>query len=456
MKRLGKYAEFVGDSCIREIYEAGARLSGKSMAHVNSTYYGGGVAEMLASYVPLLNEAGLDAEWRLLKGSKEFFTVTKKMHNALQGRGAPLGKEDIACYEETISENASYMKLDWYDAVIIDDPQPAGLVSHYSRGPPSIWKPLPMLSTLAALQKSQPWAWRCHIDLSTPEPRTLAYLKKYVSQYDAIIVSSEKYRTGIQKPHHFITPAIDPLSDKNRPMRESEIARELAANGISVKKPIVLQVSRFDPWKDPMGVIRIFRRARRKADCQLVLMGAMASDDPEGDAIFRQVYAQAHKERGIHLITAQSDRLANALQRSAAVVVQNSLREGFGLTVTEAMWKGRPVVARASGGIPLQIDDGKNGFLAESEEGMAARVVRLLKGREMAEEIGRNAREKVRGNFLITRLVKDELALVREITTAPSIRHLAGQERRLLSAIRKAGSLLPLSFGKEGFARGKP
>ncbi|HLC38310.1 MAG TPA: glycosyltransferase, partial [Candidatus Norongarragalinales archaeon] len=305
MNRLKDYAQFVGDDYVESLYDSASRLDGKSMVHVNSTYYGGGVAEMLNSYVPLLNDAGLATEWRLLKGSKEFFSVTKKIHNSLQGKGIPLSKADVECYEETIASNAEFTNLDWYDLVVVDDPQPCGLIKHFSRESPSFFKPLPAFLKLLEFQKKQPWVWRCHIDLSSPNRKTWGYLKEMLRDYDAIVVSARRYKTQLNKPHHYITPAIDPLSDKNRKLSDAQVERELKKNGIDGGDgvPLIVQVSRFDPWKDPLGVLEAFRRVRKKTRCKLVLIGSMASDDPEGDKVFQKVYEQARKNDDVTLIT---------------------------------------------------------------------------------------------------------------------------------------------------------
>ncbi len=443
MSRLERYAQLVGDDYIQSLYDLGGQCRDKSMVHVNSTYYGGGVAEMLNSYVPLLNDAGLSTEWRLLKASREFFAVTKKMHNALQGKSSRLSDKDVELYEQAIDSNAEFTRLDWYDLVVIDDAQPCGLVTRYSRKSPSLWKPLPIFLKLLEFQKKQAWVWRCHIDLTKPDESTWAYLRKYVEKYDAVVVSSPKYRTSVRKPHYYILPAIDPLSDKNREMTDSEISRKLQKYGIEDDRPLVLQVSRFDPWKDPLGVIDAYRRVRKKAKCQLVLIGSMATDDPEGEEVFNQVFREVEKEDDVHLITSQDDLLVNALQRRADVVVQKSLREGFGLTVSEAMWKGTPVVASRVGGIPLQIDDGENGYLVDNIPQCADRIAYLLTHASKARQLGMNAVEKVRKSFLMPRLVKDELELFLGLTRPASKTRLQQLQRRLAGTLKHFRGLLP-------------
>ncbi len=456
MVKIEDYESFVGEKEIRTIRELCSDVDGKSMVHVNSTYYGGGVAEMLNSYVPLLNSAGLNTEWRLLKGGKEFFAVTKKMHNSLQGGRDRLTRQDIRLYEETLDAYADFTNLSWYDCVVIDDPQPCGLITHYTRESPSLWKPLPVFMNLLRLQKKQPWVWRCHIDISERDPRTWHYLRNYLERYDSVIISSRKYRTGLDKPHFIMPPAIDPLSPKNAGLKDRQAERLLSRHGIDLGKPIVAQVSRFDPWKDPLGVIEAFKLVRQKVPCQLVLVGNPAADDPQGEEVFREVFRKTEGDKDIKLICLQSDLLVNAVQRKASVVIQKSLREGFGLTVSEALWKGTPVVASRVGGIPLQIDNGRNGFLVDGIRECADRTTYLLRNPKKAQRMGELGMEKVRANFLITRLVKDEIAMFRKTTAASeSVATRVPREmvRRML-AVPEFALSLPLSaldtFGKVG------
>ncbi|MFH0971700.1 MAG: glycosyltransferase [Candidatus Micrarchaeota archaeon] len=442
MDQLGKYAQIVGDDHIQKIRDEAASLEGKSFAHVNSTYYGGGVAEMLNSYLPLLYGAGISVEWRLLKGSRDYFTITKKIHNALQGKKETLTPEEIELYESTVKMNSEYSNLKWLDCVIIDDPQPLPLINHYPRTSPAIWKPLPILLELETYQKKQPWVWRVHIDLSTPQKPVFNYLNRFISKYDAVIVSHKKYGNNIKKPQYVIPPAIDPLSEKNRPMKTYEIDRILDQNGIDRKLPIISQISRFDPWKDPLGVIKAYDRVKKKHKCQLVLLGSHASDDPESEEVFKQVFRIAEKEKNVTLISMHSDLLVNALQRESAVIVQKSLREGFGLTISEALWKGTPVVASNVGGIPLQIDDGKNGFLINSISECADKIEFLLKNPQRAAELGANGHEKVKGNFLITRLALDEIRVLKEMTAAEKIIKPPRAVGELIGMFKKAPRLV--------------
>ena len=449
MGQLEKYAQFVGNETIEKIRTEAASLEGKSFAHVNSTFYGGGVAEMLNSYVPLLNDAGVSMEWRLLKGSMDFFMVTKKLHNALQGSKELLTSDELELFEKTVEINSKFSNLKWHDCVIIDDPQPLPLIDHYPRTSPAIWKPLPMLLELETYQRRQPWVWRVHIDLSTPQKAAFEYVHRYVSKYDAVIVSHPRYGKKIRKPQFVIPPAIDPLSEKNRPMKSYETDRILQQSGIDSRIPIIAQISRFDPWKDPLGVIKAYGRVRKKHKCQLVLLGSHASDDPESEKVFSEVFRIAEKEKNITLISLQSDSLVNALQREAAVIVQKSIREGFGLTVSESLWKGTPVVGSNVGGIPLQIDDGKNGFLVNGISDCADRIGFLLKNPQKAKEMGSNGFEKVRRNFLITRLALDELGVLKEMTSSKkvirpprAVGELIGMFKKMPRLVRRGLNLL--------------
>lgn len=455
MKKLEDYTKWIGEEKVELIKSEANALSEKSVAHVSSTYYGGGVAEILSSQMGLLNDAGVKTEWRLLKGSPDFFNVTKKMHNTLQGAEAHIGKEERELYEKTNEYNASFTHLEGYDAIIVNDPQPLPLIRHYSKKLPWMFKPFSFVIGLKALPKNQVWVWRCHIDLSKPYKPTWEYLKQFVSKYDAIVVSEEKYRTELEKPTFIIPPAIDPFSAKNVYMSKERAEKLLEKHGIDADVPIVAQVSRFDVWKDPLGVVRAFKHVRKHAKCQLVLLGNMATDDPEGEKIYAQVLKESQKEKDIHAICLQSDQLVNALQRTARVVVQKSLREGFGITVSEALWKGTPVVASRVGGIPLQIKDGVNGYLVENEEQCASRILSLLKNKEKAEKMGRSGRELVKEKFLITRLVFDEIKMLKSLFKAqpkakrPAFLHRQNIEKNVkeicelltLSQIRKSSAV---------------
>jgi trehalose synthase len=400
MVRLDDYRHIVGDEQIARIFRQARPLYRKRIIHVNSTYMGGGVAEMLQSLVPLMNDAGLQADWRILRGSPDFFNITKKFHNGLQGDDINLSKIKQTIYEGINEEFSRYAKLN-HDAVIIHDPQPLPLIRYYS--------------------KAQPWIWRCHIDLSDPNPALWSYLKAFILRYDLVIISSKAYhKSDLPVDYRIFTPVIDPLSPKNIELSDRDMRFYLKKYQIPTDKPILAQISRFDKWKDPLGVLDVYKRVRSKMDCRLVLCGSMAADDPEGFEIFKTVEHEAGallKSGEVILLTTENNFLVNMLQRIAAVVIQKSLREGFGLTVTEALWKGRPVVASNVGGIPLQIQDGESGFLVDPRDnkGFAAAILQCLRNPEEAEQMGQKGREFVRQNFLITRLLSNYLELLSEM-----------------------------------------
>ncbi len=391
------YRKIVGDEVIAEIYKKARKLYGKYVLNINSTYQGGGVAEMLSSLVPLMNNTGVDAEWRILHGNPDFFTVTKKFHNALQGAQINLTDLKKKLYTETNGDFAIYTHIK-HDAVMIHDPQPLPLITFY--------------------KKRQPWIWRCHIDLTAPNPEVWDYLKSFIIRYDTVIVSMENYkRKDLPVEQVVIPPAIDPLTPKNMPLNKETIEKYLAKFRIPTDKPIITQISRFDPWKDPLGVIEVFKRVKEVKDVRLVLCGSMASDDPEGYKIYEEVKKKAKKliESGdVILLTTENNILVNVLQRVSSVIIQKSTREGFGLTVTEALWKGTPVVASNVGGITLQIKDGWNGFLLNPHDydGFARKILQILSDKALAEELGKNGIEHVRKNFLITRLLLQHLELL--------------------------------------------
>jgi trehalose synthase len=394
---IERYLPLIGEETVAEIVAAARPLLGLRVLHVSSTFHGGGVAGMLRSLLPLMTDLGLDADWSLLYGTPELFRITKGLHNALQGEEVEFQEDDIRLYHEINEFFARHTPI-FHDVVVVHDPQPLPLIRY--------------------VQKETPWIWRCHIDLSSPAPQAWELLKPLVLRYDAGVVSSEAFRKpDLALPTHLIPPAIDPFSPINRELGEEETAAKLAQYGIPLDKPLLVQVSRFDKWKDPRGVLEVFRRVKEQVDCRLVMLGNMAADDPEGPEIFREVEAQAGALPDVHLITATDELLVNALQRSAAVVLQLSLREGFGLTVSEALWKGTPVVGTCVGGIPLQIKDGHTGFLVEpgDYETAAGRVFSLLRQADLRAELGQAGREHVRRNFLLPRLLLDWLNLLGEV-----------------------------------------
>ena len=394
---IERYAPLVGEERVVEIVRAARPLLGLRVLHISSTFHGGGVAGMLRTLIPLMCDVGLDADWSLLYGTPELFGITKSLHNALQGEGIQLSEEDFELYLNINAFFARHTPL-FHDVVVVHDPQP-----------------LPMIRYV---KKDELWVWRCHIDLSGPDEGVWERLKPFALRYDAGVISSEAFRKpDLPLPSYVIPPAIDPFSDLNRELSQEAIDRKLAEYGLSPDRPLILQVSRFDKWKDPLGVLEVFRRVRKEADAQLVLLGNMAADDPEGPQMFKEVSARAEELPDVHLITATDELLVNALQRAASVVVQLSLREGFGLTISEALWKGTPVVATNVGGIPLQVLDGKTGFLARPKDydAIAERVLTLLEDRKLAAELGQAGREHVRRNFLMPRLLLDWLKLLAEV-----------------------------------------
>ncbi|HEX6291599.1 MAG TPA: glycosyltransferase [Herpetosiphonaceae bacterium] len=402
--RLEDYERFIGAEAIARIQRKARPLADAHVTHINATYYGGGVAEILSSLTLLMNSVDIPTEWRVLLGSPDFFAFTKKMHNALQG--APLKLSDITqqIYEDVIAENALRNHFD-HDIIVVHDPQPLPLITHY--------------------KKKSPWIWRCHIDLSHPHRELWSYLVPFIERYDAVILSIREYAQPLSTPQVFFMPAIDPFTTKNRALTETEMDERLAHYHIPTDLPLVVQVSRFDPWKDPLGVIQAFKLAQKEIDATLVLLGNFASDDPEGIEIFEAL--QDQREDRILILPAGDDTaLVNTLQRRAAVVLQKSTREGFGLTITEAMWKGTPVIGGNVGGIRYQIQDGVNGFLVSSVEQAAARIVHLIRHPELRERMGRQAQETVRQHFLLTRLLEQEVELFTSFETSFRLKSYPG------------------------------
>jgi trehalose synthase len=382
------YESFIGAETVDRILKKADKVKDLHVVHVNSTYYGGGVAELLSSLTLLLNSLGIKTGWRVIQGSPDFFSITKKMHNALQGGKINLTKRKMQIYEEVIFENVMRNHLG-HDIVIVNDPQPLPMVTHYRR--------------------RGPWIWRCHIDLTKPDKTLWNYLKQFIEHYDAAILTLKDYEQNLKTPQLFFLPAINPFSIKNRELSEREISERLKHYHIPTDVPLVVQVSRFDRWKDPEGVIEAFKLARKKVDATLVLLGNMALDDPEGTQVYDSLM-DAQEER-IIIISHQDTALVNALQHRAAVVIQKSIREGFGLTVTEAMWKGTPVIGGNVGGIRYQIKNGFNGFLVSTVEETAERIIQVLKDKKIRNKVGKNAQETVRKKFLLTRLVEQYLDL---------------------------------------------
>lgn len=400
-KSVEDYRRIVGDETIDEIRLLAAQLKGVRLLHVNATASGGGVAELLNSLVPLEQDCGLEAEWRVLCKHEGLFKATKGFHNALQGMPFNLTPEIKQVYLER-NQHCAAMLGDKYDIVIIHDPQPAAMLKFIDFS-------------------STRWIWRCHIDTSTPDQGVWGFLRPFIQAYDvAVFTMPEFVPPDLTGPRMvFIPPAIDPLSPKNRALPKYLFREEVAEFGIDLSRPLMTQVARFDPWKDPKGVIQAYRLVKQELpQLQLALIGAMAEDDPEGWEVYNAIRSEQDKEPDLHIftnLTGVGAHEVNCFQRASDVVVQKSIREGFGLVVSEALWKGTPVVAGNTGGIPLQMQNGIGGFLVNSVEECAERVAYLLTHSAEAESVARSGWERVRDNFLILRLLLDELKLVQSI-----------------------------------------
>ncbi len=406
-KHLDDYVGIVGDEVCERIRAAAAPLRGARVLHLNATAYGGGVAELLATHVPLLRSVGVDAEWHVLRGSDEFFGVTKDVHNGLQGAPVEMTPTMRKVYLERVLDNALELEHGW-DYIVVHDPQPAAIL-HY-------------VADRHDAFAGTKWIWRCHIDLTDARPEVWEFFRPFVEQYDASVWTMPEFVPASLSMDRVVQapPCIDPLSVKNLDLAmpfATEITRQY---GLDPERPIVCQVSRFDPWKDPIGVIEAYRIARAEIPgAQLLLAGSMATDDPEGFRVWEEVEAARAGDPDIHLLSNLHQVGAvqiNAFQRIADVVVQKSLREGFGLTVSEALWKGRPVIGGRAGGITLQIRDGVDGYLVDDVATCARRIVDLLGDPGGADRMGEIGREHVRANFLATRELTDWLALMGDLS----------------------------------------
>ena len=385
------YEPVVGKSYIEELRMLASRLSGKTVLNINSTLVGGGVAEILSRVVPLLNQLGVDVRWQIISGGPQFFKVTKRLHNALHGKAESISDDDFSLFLETTEQNLSQIDLSG-DILFIHDPQPVALIAKKS-------------------DIGKKWIWRCHIDISHPDSRVWEFVKQFVVNYDAAVLSSPNFAQQLPIRQVFAPPSIDPLSDKSKELSAEAVNAALTKYGLDPDKPIILQVSRFDRLKDPLGVIKVFELVRKNFVCQLVLAGGTASDDPESEEVLHEVRERAGGNPDIHIldIPAGSDIDINALQRAATIIMQKSLREGFALTIAEALWKAKPVVASAVGGIPLQVRNKLTGLLCHSIEGAAYAVRQILANPDYGHWLGRNGKEHVRQHFLITREIKDYL-----------------------------------------------
>jgi len=399
-KHLSDYASIVGRTLVDDIRQRAEPLAGKRVLHLSATAFGGGVSEILYTLVPLMVDVGIAAEWHVIYGREEFFNATKVMHNALQGHPQDLTSEQWDTWRRYNEINARELTSDW-DLCIVHDPQPAAISS-------------------LVPDKARHWVWRCHIDLSTPNPATLGQLLPYVNGYPASVYHMPSYvPPGIDGRAHIIPPAIDPLAPKNMAFSPEDAVYICGQFGIDVDRPLLCQVSRFDPWKDPLGVIDAYRIVKEDMpEVQLALVGSMATDDPEGWDFFNATVAHADGDPDIHILNNLNNVGAievNAFQSHADVVIQKSTREGFGLTVTEAIWKARPFIGGDVGGIPLQINDGESGFLVSTVEECAARALEILQDPGLGKRLGRAGKESARQKFLMPRLLRDWLALFGEI-----------------------------------------
>ncbi len=395
--KLSDYEEIIGEDKIEELNRLADKVRGQSMLHISSTFTGGGVAEMLHSLVPLFNQLGIDTIWQSISGPPRFFEITKKFHNVMHGGEEEINQEMLDFYLENNRHCAErlYLKA---DIVVVHDPQPASLIES---------RPI----------NSNRWIWRCHIYMTEPHERVWNFLLRFIKKYDIVIFSSPEFAKYLPIPQDIVPPSIDPMSDKNKEIQKKIIDDTYDRYKVPRDKPIILQISRFDRFKDPLGVIEAYEMVKKDVDCKLVLAGGAASDDPEGVEMLRKVREKTADDPDVFILppagmTEMDAVEINALQRGADVIVQKSLKEAFALTITEALWKGKPVVASAVGGIKLQILDGKTGFLVNSISETADRVKYLLKNPKKAAKLGIEGREHVRENFLITRHLRDYLRLL--------------------------------------------
>jgi trehalose synthase len=401
-RTLGSYRGLAPDHVLDELIQEAKRLRGARVLHINATPYGGGVSELLRSVVPLLNDLGLVADWRIIRGDERFFQVTKAMHNGLQGAARKLTEEEKATYRQISQENAEAFE-EQYDFVFMHDPQPAAILPLRGKG-------------------SARWIWRCHIDTSEPNPQVWEFLRPFLSEYDAAVFTMSDFAPPDvpARKIEIIPPAIDPCSPKNLRLPEDTARQILEWLGVRSDRPLVTQISRFDPWKDPLGVVKAYRQVREEVpDLQLVLAGSLALDDPEGWDVYHKVREEAGNDPRVHTFTnlyGVGNIEVNALQMLSDVVVQKSIREGFGLVVAETLWKGTPMVAGRAGGIPLQMADGVGGLLVESVDDCASALGALLVDRERARALGAAGRERVREHFLMPRLVLNHLQLMIGLT----------------------------------------
>lgn len=393
MRNINDYIPIVGQAVIDELKMLAAKLEGKKIQNINSTLVGGGVAEILSCMIPLLRQLGVDAGWDAIKGNERFFNITKSFHNALHGVPVEISRDDFDFFVDMNRENAKKMDL-YGDVMFIHDPQPVALIEEREK-------------------LGRKWVWRCHIDFTEPQQDVIEFLKGYIERYDSLVFSAPAFALRTNLPQALISPSIDPLSDKNKDLPPETVNEVLERFGIDQKRPIVTQISRFDYLKDPVGVIKVYQKVKQYVDCQLVIAGGGATDDPEGMKVLDEVRATAEGDPDIFILflPPNSDIEINALQRASSVVMQKSLKEGFGLTVAEALWKGKPVIASAVGGIPLQITHKYSGILTRSIDGTAHYLKQLLNEPDYAKTLGANGKEHIKNNFLTTRHIREYLLL---------------------------------------------
>ena len=394
MQRIDKYEQVVGKSKIDELKMLAGYLKGKVIQHINSTAMGGGVAEILSKINPLMQELGVNTQWDVIKGTPDFFDVTKSIHNALHGKEAIITEDMWKVFNDVSSMNIREMNL-YGDIMFIHDPQPIALIKRKSR------------------MKNSKWIWRCHVDVSGPDKDVWGFLEKFVNKYDTAVFSSAHFAHKMKARQVLISPSIDPFSDKNRELTQKEMDAVLNKYKIDPqRKPLVCQISRYDALKDPVGVIEAYKLVKKYVDCQLLLVGNRATDDPEGDKIYKQVLEAKGDDPDITALMVEDiPSEINTFQRVSDVIVQKSIREGFALTVSEALWKGKPVVASNVGGIPLQIKHKYSGMLCHTIEGAAFSIKQLLNAPEYARRLGENGREHIKQNFLLTRHIREYMLL---------------------------------------------
>ncbi len=396
-KRFEDYESFLTEEDRKEIKRLSATLKGRKIGMYSATAFGGGVAEILYSMIPLMRDLGMDVEWEVLEADNSFFNITKKIHNGLQGQSGSLTEEEKEIYLRVNEKNAKSTNVEQYDIVVVHDPQPIPMIEYVRNG-------------------KQKWVWRCHIDTSNANPAYWDLIFSFMKDYDATIFTMKDFIKDASKLRKvaLIPPSIDPLSEKNRELSRSEIEAVFQRYDIDMTRPMLVQVSRFDPWKDPLGVVDIYKRLKKDFDIQLAMIGSMASDDPEGWLLYDRLLRHVGEDFDVKVLTNFNGVGAyevNAFQRGAFLILQKSIKEGFGLTVTEGLWKEKPVIGGNVGGITLQIKDGINGYLVNDNDEAYERSRYLLEHPEEVSRLGKNGKEYVKKNFLITRHIMDYLRL---------------------------------------------